>query len=283
MKFAYNEDWLALFTEDFMLFALLAGVMVAVLAGAIGYAVVIRNSTFAAHSIAHIGIPGGTLAVLLGIPVTLGFGAFCLLGALLIGVFSARFRDREIATGTILAFSMGLGLLFANISSKANSSFQAVLFGSLLAVDFQNLITIAVVLVLSILTLAIIYRPLLFASIDDKVARSKGVNTQFIAIIFNILLSLVVTIAVQVVGALLIFALLITPAATAIELSSRPFRSMLLSIGFAVTSVFLGLMLSCMFEFPPSFAIVLFTTFFWLTAKLAVRRRKHVRLVDGHH
>jgi zinc/manganese transport system permease protein len=269
LALGYQDNWWPILISPFMRDALLGGTIVALAAGLLGYFIVVRNTAFAAHAVAHIGLPGATGAVLLGVPTGLGLGAFCVGGAIVIGALGKRVDDRDVATGTVLAMAIGLGLLFSSLATKNASTMINVLFGNLLAISHRQLITFAGLLILLGLCVGFIYRPLLFASVNPLVAQAKGVPVQSLSIIFMALLGLAVTMAVQVVGTLLLFALLVTPAATAIRLTGRPLIAMFVSTAISVVSVWLGLGLSAMFNMPPSFVIVAIVCMVWFTVQLA--------------
>jgi len=267
----YHHNWWQILMSGFMRNALIGGTLVALAAGLIGYFVIVRNTAFAAHALAHIGFPGATGAVLLGLPVTLGLGVFCIGGALVIGALGRRAADREVATGTVLAAAMGLGLFFSSLATKSSSTVTNVLFGNLLAVSEQQLTLFAVLVVVLAVATAVIYRPLLFASVNPEVAEAKGVPVRALSVIFMALLGLAVTMAVQAVGTLLLFALVVTPAATAIMLTARPGRAMAGATILSVLAVWVGLALSAMFNLPPSFVIVSLVCLVWFAVWLAVR------------
>lgn len=268
---SYHQNWWQILLSAFMRNALIGGTLVALAAGLIGYFVVVRNTAFAAHALAHIGFPGATGAVLLGVPVTLGLGVFCIGGALVIGVLGRRAADREVATGTVLAAAMGLGLFFSSLAGKSSSTVTNVLFGNLLAVSRQQLLLFAVLVAVLAAVMAFIYRPLLFASVNPEVAEAKGVPVRALSVIFMALLGLAVTMAVQAVGTLLLFALVVTPAATAIMLTARPGLAMAGSTLVSVLGVWVGLALSAMFNLPPSFVIVTLVCLTWFAVWLVLR------------
>jgi zinc/manganese transport system permease protein len=268
----YQDNWWPILISPFMRDALLGGTIVALAAGLLGFFIVVRNTAFAAHAVAHIGLPGATGAVLVGLPIGLGLGAFCVGGAIVIGALGKRVGDREVATGTVLAMAIGLGLLFSSLATKNASTMTNVLFGNLLAISHVQLITFAGLLILLGLGVGFIYRPLLFASVNPLVAQAKGVPVQSLSIIFMALLGLAVTMAVQVVGTLLLFALLVTPAATAIRLAPRPSIAMFISTIISVVSVWAGLGLSAMFNMPPSFVIVAIACMVWFIVQLQSHR-----------
>jgi zinc/manganese transport system permease protein len=253
--------------------ALIGGTIVALAAGLIGYFVVVRHTAFAAHALAHIGLPGATGAVLLGVPVPVGLGVFCVGGALVIGALGKRAADREVVTGTVLAMATGLGLFFNSLATKSSSTMTNVLFGDLLAISHQQLVSFAILLVVLGFSVGVIYRPLLFSSVNAVVAQAKGVPVRALSIMFMALLGLAVTMAVQAVGTLLLFALVVTPAATAIMLTPRPVRAMVISTAISLCAVWLGLGASAMFNLPPSFLIVTIACTIWSIVWVSNRRR----------
>lgn len=263
----FDPEWQSILTAPFMRNAFIAGLCIALAAGVMGYFTIARHSTFAAHALAHIGLPGATGAVLLGLPVSLGLGVFALGGALVIGALGKKASQREIATGTVLAFATGLGLFFARMSSSAAQQMQSILFGSILTITNDQVIGFAIFDVLLLVVLAVVYRPMLFSSLDEQVAQAKGVPIGLMNVLFMAIMAGVITIAVPAVGTLLIFALVVTPAATANILASSPFTSMVLASAICLVSIWGGLVLSAMFAAPPSFIIVTISTLFWAIAK----------------
>lgn len=270
----YQPGWFDVLTAPFMRNALLAGTLVALAAGPIGYLVVVRRDAFAAHALAHIGFPGATAAVLLGVPVTAGLAVFCTAGGIGIGLLGRRAVDRETVTGSILAVATALGVLFASLATESAASVTSVLFGDLLAVTSGQLVVFGGMTALIVVVLAAIGPPLLFVSVDPQVAEAKGVPVRVLALAFMVLLALVTTMAVQVVGTLLLFALVVTPAATALAVTARPWAAVGLSTAVALGCVWVGLTLSVMFDLPPSFPIVALAFTAWLVVTLAVRRRR---------
>jgi zinc/manganese transport system permease protein len=222
--------------------------------------------------LAHIGFPGATGAVLVGVPVSVGLGVFCIGGALVIGALGKRAADREVATGTVLAAATGLGLFFSSLATRSSSTVTNVLFGNLLAVSHEQLVIFAVLVAVLAAVIAFIYRPLLFASVNAEVAEARGVPVRALSVVFMVLLGLAVTMAVQAVGTLLLFALVVTPAATAIMLTARPGAAMAVSTVLSIVGVWAGLAISAMFNMPPSFPIVTIVCVIWLTMWLFDRR-----------
>jgi len=263
LALGYQDNWWHILTSSFMRNALIGGTIVALAAGLIGYFVVVRSTAFAAHALAHIGLPGATGAALLGLPVVLGLGVFCIGGALVIGALGRRAADREVATGTVLALATGVGLLFNSLATRKSSTITNVLFGNLLAITHEQILTFAVLLALIAAIVGVIYRPLLFSSVNAQVAAAKGVPVRALSIAFMVLLGLAVTMAVQAVGTLLLFALVVTPAAAAIMLTPRPSMAIAITTAINLLAVWLGLGLSAMFNAPPSFVIVSIACAVW--------------------
>jgi zinc/manganese transport system permease protein len=282
----FQSNWLEVLGSSFMQHALIGGSLVAVAAGLLGYFVITRQNAFAAHALAHIGFPGATGAILIGAPVTLGLAVFCVGGGLLIGLFGRRVADREMATGTILALATALGVLFASLASANASTTTSVLFGNLLAISQDQLWVYGAFTLAVVVTLAVLARPLLFASVDPAVAEARGVPVRALGLAFVVLLALTITMAVQVVGTLLLFALVVTPAATALRITARPGRVAAIAVAIALGAVWGGLVLSAMVDLPPSFFIVSLAVIAWVIALATVGRRRGrpaEPLRDTHH
>ncbi|MCZ2821755.1 MULTISPECIES: metal ABC transporter permease [unclassified Modestobacter] len=269
----FQENWLQVLQTTFMQHALLGGSMVALAAGLMGWFVVTRQNAFAAHALAHIGFPGATGAILIGAPVTLGLAVFCVGGGLLIGLFGKRVADREVATGTILAFATGLGVLFASLATANASSTTTVLFGNLLAISTDQLWVFGGFTLLVVGVLAVIARPLVFASVDPTVAEARGVPVRALGVAFVVLLALTITMAVQVVGTLLLFALVVTPAAAALRMTARPGLVAAIAVAIALGSVWFGLVLSAMVNLPPSFFVTTLAVLTWAVTLPLTRAR----------
>ncbi len=278
----FQSDWWTVLQTDFMRNALIGGSLVAIAAGLLGYFVITRSNAFAAHALAHIGFPGATGAILVGAPITLGLAVFCLGGGLLIGLLGRRVAEREIATGTVLAFATGLGVLFGSLASANASTTTSVLFGNLLAVSDDELTVFALFTAAVALVLALIARPLVFASVDPAVAEARGVPVRALGVAFVVLLALTITMAVQVVGTLLLFGLVVTPAATALRLTARPGRVAAIAVGIALLSVWTGLVLAAMVDLPPSFFVVTVSVVVWVAVLVGTRRRVRQHRGPGH-
>lgn len=279
---AFQSNWVEVISSDFMRTAFTAGTLVAVASGLIGYFVIVRGSMFASHALAHIGFPGATGAALVGTSVMTGLVAFTAIGAVVIGLLGKRASDREIATGTVLAFATALGVLFASLASENTSTVTNILFGNLLAITTGQLIIFAVFLGVLVVVLGALFKPLLFASIDPAVAEARGVPVKGLGVIFMVLLALVVSMAVSVVGVLLIFALLVTPAAAALRFTARPGWVILWSAIIGVFSVIAGLIIAAIVNLPPSFFIVLLVFIIWLVSVTIRRDSSPANSAGGH-
>lgn len=245
----------AMLHYQFMQHAFEAGTVIAIVAGVMGYLVVLRKSSFAAHAFAEIGFAGAAGAVLVGISPIIGLLVFSMLSGIGIAVLGNRASHRDVEIGTILAFTLGLGVLFISLYTGYATEAYSILFGEILGISSGNvLLTMAISLVI-LAAAAIIYRPLLFASLDEEVAEAKGMRTLMLGIIFMILLAASVSIAVQVVGVLLIFALMVTPAAIAIRLTKKPVFAIAISVVIALLATWAGIFLSFYEPYPVSFFI----------------------------
>jgi zinc/manganese transport system permease protein len=249
------QPWSALFEYDFMRHAFAAGTLVAVAAGTMGYFVILRRLAFAGHALAHIGFAGATGAVLVNANLFVGLATFTTGAGIAMGLLGDRLRARDVAIGTVLAFTMGLGNLFLNLSTRLSGEATNILFGDLLAISSAQVAFIALVAAAAMAVLGVIYRPLLFASVDAEMAAARGVPVRLLGVLFMVLLALTVAMSVRVVGVLLIFSLLVTPAATAQIFTPRPARAIAGSVAIAVTSVWGGLLLAYQIPWPPSFFI----------------------------
>ncbi|MBO0687607.1 MAG: metal ABC transporter permease [Candidatus Dormibacteraeota bacterium] len=267
------SDLQQLLEFHFMQNALLTGTVVAVLGGAVGYFIVLRGQSFAAHTLSQVGFPGAAAGALLHVSPLLGLLVFCTASALGVGLMGrsldAGRRSESAAIGTILAFSLGLGLLFFRL--YAGSSAQGVysfLFGTILGISDRDVAVTAAVAVTALLVLGVIARPLLFASIDADVAQARGVPVRTLSIAFLVLVALAVAQAVQIVGTLLIFALLVAPAAAAQQLTIRPWSGLLLSVVLSLLFTWAGLAVAYFTIYPVGFFVTTFAFGTYLALRL---------------
>lgn len=246
---------------DFMRNAFAAGGCIAVSAGLVGYFVVLRNQVFTSDALGHMAFTGGLGGLLAGLPLILGVFGSTVAGALAMGSLGGRSRGRDVAIGTVFAWVLGLGVLFLSIYTSSRSAASGVvgvtvLFGSVLALQAQQAAIAAVAGLGTSVALLLICRPLLFASIDPEVAAARAVPVRLVTVMFLVLVGLTVAEAVQAVGALLIFGLLVTPAAVAQNLTARPYLGMALAAAMGVGFVWLGLALAFYIPYPASFFII---------------------------
>jgi zinc/manganese transport system permease protein len=267
------DDIAALFRYDFMVHAFEAGTIVAVVAGAIGYFVVLRSSSFAAHALSHIGFAGATGAVVLAINPIFGLLAFTLGSGVAIGALGNRVRGRDVTIGIVLAWTLGLGVLFISLYTGYATEAYALLFGEILGISTNDVIVTIVAGVITIAALVVIYRPLLFASVDEELAGAKGVPVTALSIGFMAILAVAVTEAVQVVGVLLIFALIVTPAAIAVRFTSRPFAAIGIGVLLALAFTWAGLTIAYYSPHPVSFFITSLAFGTYLVARLVTSAR----------
>ncbi|MGH7777275.1 MAG: metal ABC transporter permease [Candidatus Dormibacterales bacterium] len=265
------DDLAAIFQYQFMVNAFEAGTVVAVVAGAIGYFVVLRATSLGAHALSHIGFAGATGAVVLAVNPVFGLLVFTVGSGMVIGVLGDRVRGRDVTIGIVLAWTLGLGALFISLYNGNSADAYALLFGEILGITQQSVLITVGAGLLTLAALVALYRPLLFASVDQDLARARGVPTVALAVIFMALLALAVTDAVQVVGVLLIFALIVTPAAVALRIASRPWRAIALSVALSLAFTWIGLTIAYYSPHPVSFFITSLAFGTYVLVRLAQR------------
>jgi zinc/manganese transport system permease protein len=274
MGFSWNiaADLQQIFSLQFMQHAFEAGTMIAVIAGIVGYFVVLRRSTFVAHAFSEIGFAGAAGAILVGIPAVLGMLLGSTLGGTSIAVLSRRSSHRDVYVGIVLAFALGIGLLFLSLYTGYATEAISLLFGEILGISALDVARTLLFTIVILAGMAVLYRPLLFSSLDEEVAEAKGLPTLFIGIAFLLLVAVAVSIAVQVTGVLLIFSLMVTPAATAQHLASRPSRVIAISAGISLAVTWLGLFVSFYEPYPASFFITAMVFVLYVLVRLFHRR-----------
>lgn len=272
------DDVRHLFDFPFMVNALRAGTVVAVVAGLVGWFMVLRRQTFAGHTLALIGFPGAAGAVLLGASAQLGFFAFCLAGAVVIALVPtgrSRLNPQPAVIGTVQALALASGFLFVSRYGGNLNRVNALLFGSVLGVTGADVVRVGLVAVGALAVLAIIARPLVFATIDPDVAAARGVPVRALSIAYLLLLGLATAACTQITGSLLVFALLVLPAATAHTLTARPLLGLVLSGGLAIAVTWVGLGIAYYSPYPVGFWLtsVGFATFVVARATSGVARQ----------
>jgi zinc/manganese transport system permease protein len=244
-----------LLAQHFVHTALLAGAVVAVVSGAIGIFVVTRGASFAVHAISELGFTGAAGALVVGIDPVIGMIGGSLGVGLVLGLLSLRGRERDSAIGAVLAFGLGVGVLFLSLYHGYATQATNLLFGSIVGVSDRQLLELAVVAVIVIVGIAVLYRPLLFSSVDPEVAAARGVPLRALSVAIFLLLALTTAEAIQVVGVLLVLTLVITPAAAAQRLTARPAIALMLSVLIALAATEGGILLSLAQPWPTSFFI----------------------------
>jgi zinc/manganese transport system permease protein len=257
----------------FMVNALQAGTVVAVMAGAVGWYMVLRRQSFAGHTIAVMSFPGAAGAALVGIPSALGYYLACGIAALAIGrprgVGRGARSHESAAIGVVQVAGLALGFLFLSLYSGVLEQLETLLFGTFLGIDRAQVLTLVVVAVVVLGALAFMARPLLLASFDPEVARARGVPVRALDIGFLLVLGLTVAATSQITGALLVFALLVAPPAAAQAITARPGLGLGLSVGFALLVTWLGLGVSYFSIYPLGFFVTTFGFGVFLLAKLS--------------
>ena len=274
--FSWNliRDIQAQFQYAFMQHAYIAGAIVAIVAGVVGYFVVLRSLSFAGHALSHIGFAGATGAVALGVNPIYGLLVFTVGGAVGMGALGKRIYGRDVVIGIVLAWMLGLGVLFLSLYSGYATEAYALLFGEILGISQTDVVVTLVAGVVTLAAIAIMFRPLLFASVDSDVAEARGVPVRLLSILFMVVLAISVSESVQVVGVLLIFALLVTPPAIAERLTARPGMAIALSVLLALLFTWIGLFVSFYLPYPVSFFITTLAFVTYLVVRLWIYLRQ---------
>jgi zinc/manganese transport system permease protein len=267
--FSWNilSDLAAMWQYDFMRHAFEAGTIVAIVAGVIGYFIVLRRSSFAAHAMAEIGFAGAAGAVLLGINPIVGLLVFTCGGSFAIASLGRKAADRDVQIGTVLAFMLGLGVLFISLYSGYATEAYSLLFGEILGISSTDVLVTLIAGAVLLVAVAVLYRPMLFASLDEDVAEAKGLSIFWIGVAFMLLVAITTSVSVQVVGVLLIFALMVTPAATAQLIAKRPMQGIAISVAIALLATWVGLFISFYLPYPVSFFITGITFLVYVTVR----------------
>jgi zinc/manganese transport system permease protein len=260
------------FAYDFMRNAFIAGTLAAIVSAIMGYFLVLRSAAFASHALSHIGFAGAAGAGLIGLSAPEGQLGLTLIAAISMGSMGERAAKRDVAIGITLAFSLGLGILFLYFYSNYAGRAMSILFGDLLSVTPALLKTMLIYSLLSIFGLIFLAKPLLFATLEPELAEAKGVSLHLISILFLILVSIAITEASQVVGILLVFALLIGPAASAICCTHTFWSGLSLSVILGLIIVWAGLFLTYFTNWPASFWISTLSFFSYLLFKFVKKK-----------
>ena len=265
------SDLHELFTYHFMVTALAAGTVVAVLAAAVGWVMVLRRQSFAGHTLAVVGFPGAAGATLVGLPIAVGYFGACVAAALVIAAIprgrAGTSRGAESAvTGAVQAFALAAGVLFVNLYQGFLNGVDALLFGSFLGITDSQVWSLTAVAVGALALLVLLGRPLLFASVDPDVARARGVPVRALSLAFVVLLGVAVAAASEITGSLLVFALLVMPAAAAQQVTARPGLGLVLSVALGLLVTWSGLAVAYFSIYPSGFYLTSFGFAVYLVA-----------------
>jgi zinc/manganese transport system permease protein len=263
-----------LFALHFMVNAFRAGTIVAVLAGAIGWFMVLRRQSFAGHTLAVVSFPGAAGAIWLGVSATAGYFTACVAAALVIALVprpaSGQGHSEESAViGTVQAFALACGVLFVSLYGGFLNSLTGLLFGTFLGISDRQVFTLGVVAVVVLVVLGVIARPLFFATVDGAVAQARGLPVRLLSVVFLVLLGCAAAEVSQITGALLVFALLVMPAASAQHLTARPVVGLCLTVSFAILITWLGLAVAYFSIYPVGFYVTTIGMAIFVLARVA--------------
>jgi zinc/manganese transport system permease protein len=242
---------------DFMRNAFAAAGVAAIVSGLVGYFLVLRGQTFAGHALGHIGFAGATGAVLVGVASVWGLVGFTVAAGIGMGLMGDRISGRDVAIGVVLALALGFGLLFLHYYTAFAAQATALLFGNVLAVDRAMIVMLIALGAITLGGLAAIMRPLIFATLQPELAEAKGVPVRFVSTAFLAIVALAVSESAQIVGVLLVFALMVGPPATAQRLVTGLWSGMALSAAIALGEAWLGIAMAYQTDWPVSFCISL--------------------------
>jgi zinc/manganese transport system permease protein len=257
-----------MFEYDFMVHAFAASAIVAVVSGLTGFFLVLRGQTFAGHALAHVGFTGATGAVLIGASPLWGLILVTVAGGVGMGLLGDRLQHRDVAIGVVLALALGMGLLFLHFFTAYASQATALLFGNVLGVDTGTLWVLLGLGLVCLAGLGAIARPLLFASLQPELAEARGVSLRTMAILFLAIVGLATAECSQIVGVLLVFALMVGPAAAAHRLTTRLGRGLALSAALALAEAWAGITLAFYTDWPTSFWITALSSAVYMAACL---------------
>lgn len=261
--------------------SIIAAAVLGMVGGLVGYFVIIRDVPFAVHGVAELSFAGAAFALLIGFDVVFGSIIGSLVAAFIIGAGGVRASDKNSVIGVLMPFGLGLGILFLALYDGRAANKFGLLTGQIVAVSPAQLKVLMVCAAIAVVVLAVIWRPLAFASIDSEVARARGVPVGFLSITFMLVLGLAVALSVQVVGVLLVMALLVTPAAAATQISANPYLVPVLSVIFASVSSVGGVLIALGSPLVPISPFVTTISFLiYVVCRIIGRRREkyHTRL-----
>ena len=270
-------DWqttLDLLHYDFVQQALLAAAILGLLAGAIGPLIISRQMSFAVHGTSELSLTGASAALLAGISVGVGAIVGSVVAAVLFALLGSKARERDSVIGVVMSFGLGLSVLFMWLYPGRTGTSFSLLVGQIVGVGNEGLQLLLVCAVVVLAVLAVVYRPLLFASTDPAVALARGVPIRGLALVFAVLVGVAAALGVQIVGALLVLSLLITPAAAAARITSSPLKTTLLAILFAELAAVGGILLSLAPGVPVSTFVTTISFVIYLICRAIGSRRR---------
>lgn len=253
--------------------SLLAGALLGLVGGLVGVFVIMRDLPFAVHGISELSFAGAAAALLSGLNIVAGSIVGSLLAAAAIGVLGVHARDRNSMIGIIMPFGLGLGVLFLSLYEGRAANKFGILTGQIIAVDTPHMAWLVGTSTVVLLALAIVWRPLTFASADPEVAEARGVPVRALSLVFMLVLGLAVALCVQIVGALLVLSLLVTPAAAAARITASTVLLPVLSVVFALIAMEGGILLALGSAVPISPYVTTVSFVIYLACRLAGRRR----------
>jgi zinc/manganese transport system permease protein len=266
---------IAMLEYDFMINAFAAAGIAATVSGLAGFFLVMRGQSFAGHALSHVGFAGATGAALLGVAPLWGLIGFTLAAGLGMGFLGDRISNRDVAIGVVLALALGFGLLFLHYQTSFATQATAILFGNVFAVDRPTVMMLGCLSIITLLALAAIMRPLVFASLQPEMAEARGVSLRAVSMAFLAIVALAVSECAQIVGVLLVFTLMVGPPATAQLVTTRLWSGLLLSVLLAVAAAWCGITIAWYTDWPVSFCIAaLSAAGYFLGLSLAVPRAK---------
>ncbi|MEA9984024.1 MULTISPECIES: metal ABC transporter permease [Subtercola] len=254
--------------------SIIAGAVLGLVGGLIGVFVMSRDMAFAVHGISELSFAGASAGLLFGVGVVEGSIIGSIVAAALIGLLGSRARDRNSIIAVLMPFGLGLGILCLTLYPGRSANKFGLLTGQIVAVDNPRLNSLIAISIVVVIGLAVVWRPLMFSSVDADVASARGVPTRFLSLYFMLLLGLAVAVSVQIVGSLLVLSILVTPAAAALRLSSSPVIVPLLSTIFAVVSLVGGILLALGGSVPISPYVTTISFLIYVVCRIIASRRK---------
>lgn len=256
---------------EFVRHALLVGSLAAILGAIVGYFVILRHVSFAVHALAHIGFTGATGAAMLGWSSLNGMLAIAVLAGMMMGIIGERLQRSDVAIGMVLSVALGIGMLFLSFYQGFSGQATSILFGNIFGITTEQVMQMFFLFLITVVLLLMGSRRLLFASLHPDLAEAKGLSLTCLSMSFMILIAVAVTLASQVVGILLVFALVIGPSSIAMRWARHFWSGFLGSIAIALVTVWTGIFLACLTNWPPSFWITGILFFIYLITEIIKR------------